>query len=193
MIEVKNPYKKEALIKAFENTHSEIKTYFISLPVNAFLKKPPGKWSPAENLVHLIKSVKAVSIGLRLPRVIIGLKFGKSERNSRIYPQIREVYLNKLVEGAKTPPKLRPDDRELPSDLNGHKQQILQKWDDVHRKFVSRLNRWKERDLDKYILPHPILGNLTVREMVMFTIYHNVHHLTNVQKSLEDSQINESA
>lgn len=188
MIEVKNPYKKDALITAFEDTHSEIMTYFTSLPVDVFFKKPPGKWSPSENLEHLIKSIKAVTIGMRLPKTFIGLKFGKSERNSRIYPQIREVYLNRLVEGAKSPGKLQPEDRQQPSDLEVSKQQILKKWNDSHRKFIGRLSRWKEKDLDRYILPHPILGNLTIREMVMFTIYHNVHHLTNVEKSLAKGQ-----
>jgi hypothetical protein len=186
MIEVKNPYKKEALLKAFEDTYSELTIYFNSLPVDSFFKKSPGRWSPSENLVHLIKSIKSVSREVRLPKMIIGLKFGKSERNSRMYPQIREVYLNKLVEGAKTPKTLEPDDHGQPPDLNAHKEQILKKWDDAHRKFISGFSHWKEKDLDRYILPHPILGNLTVREMIMFTVYHNVHHLTNVQKFLED-------
>jgi len=187
MIEVKNPYKKEALIKALESTHLGITTYFNSLTQEDFFSRIPDRWSAAENLVHLIKSVKAVSVGMKLPKMIVGLKFGKSERISRIYPQIREIYLNRLVEGAQTPKKFHPDDYQQPSDLSAYKDQILKKWDDVHRKLVKVLNRWKERDLDKYILPHPILGNLTVREMVMFTIYHNIHHLTNVQKSIAGS------
>lgn len=190
MIEVKNPYKKEALVVAFETTHLGINDYFVSLTVKAFFRKIPDKWSAAENLVHLIKSVKAVSIGMRLPKMIIGFKFGKSERNSRIYPQIREIYLNRLAEGAVSLPKFRPDNRPQPLDPEASKEQILKKWDEIHRKFVGALGRWKEKDLDKYILPHPILGNLTVREMVMFTIYHNVHHLTNVEKFLGDTKIN---
>ena len=32
-------------------------------------------------------------------------------------------------------------------------------------------------DLDKYVLPHPLLGKVTLREMLYFTIHHNEHHL----------------
>jgi hypothetical protein len=31
-----------------------------------------------------------------------------------------------------------------------------------------------------YRLPHPLLGKLTVREMLFFTVYHNAHHLDQV-------------
>ena len=191
MIEVKNPYKKEAILKAFEDTHLGITTYFGSLTTEEFFWKIPDKWRAADNLIHLIKSVKAVSAGMRLPKMIIGLKFGKSERNSRIYPQIREIYLNKLAEGDITLSKFRPDDHDEKADPSTLKEQILRKWDAVCVQLVGRLNRWKEKDLDVYILPHPIMGNLTVREMVIFTIYHNIHHLTNVQKFLGDSKISD--
>ena len=43
-------------------------------------------------------------------------------------------------------------------------------------------SRWSEAALDGYRIPHPLLGKLTVREMLLFTLYHNVHHVTNVQK-----------
>jgi hypothetical protein len=38
------------------------------------------------------------------------------------------------------------------------------------------VGHWREEDLDRYRLPHPLLGKLTVREMLLFTVYHNYHH-----------------
>ena len=40
----------------------------------------------------------------------------------------------------------------------------------------SRLERMDEKQLDAYLLPHPLLGKLTLREMLYFTIYHVEHH-----------------
>ena len=37
------------------------------------------------------------------------------------------------------------------------------------------------KDLDVYILPHPLLGKVTLREMLYFTIHHNEHHLELLQ------------
>jgi hypothetical protein len=41
----------------------------------------------------------------------------------------------------------------------------------------AALGRWGERSLDRLRLPHPALGTLTVREMLLFTLYHNLHHV----------------
>ena len=40
----------------------------------------------------------------------------------------------------------------------------------------KNLDKFSEEDLDKFILPHPLLGKLTMREMMYFTIYHAQHH-----------------
>ncbi len=46
---------------------------------------------------------------------------------------------------------------------------------------MQRLNvaigKWNDRNPDRTLLPHPLLGKLTVREMLYFTIYHVEHHL----------------
>ncbi len=45
---------------------------------------------------------------------------------------------------------------------------------------VGKIPGWSEAALDRYRLPHPLLGKLTVREMLFFTLYHNAHHLDQV-------------
>ncbi|HRH60621.1 MAG TPA: DinB family protein, partial [Chitinophagaceae bacterium] len=49
----------------------------------------------------------------------------------------------------------------------------------------KRVNNKPEDELDVYILPHPLLGKLTLREMLYFTIYHAEHHLKNVEELIE--------
>jgi len=44
------------------------------------------------------------------------------------------------------------------------------------QELVSVAEKWNEDELDQYQLPHPILGKLTIREMLYFTIYHNLRH-----------------
>jgi len=36
---------------------------------------------------------------------------------------------------------------------------------------------WTDEKLDNYLAPHPLLGKLTLRELIYFTIYHTEHHL----------------
>ncbi len=39
------------------------------------------------------------------------------------------------------------------------------------------IERWSDAQLDRRCLPHPLLGKLSVREMLFFTLYHNLHHV----------------
>lgn len=188
MIEIQNPYRKEALATELENTHSELAHYFASLSAKVFFEKPLDKWSPSENLVHLIKSQKTLSSGLKLPKIFLKFKYGKPKHDSRLYPKVREAYLQKLANGAESPEQFAPDNTPPESDLDSQKEQVLTKWDEIHARLLKTFERWKEQDLDRYVLPHPIMGALTIREMMMFTIYHTVHHLTNVQKSISKTQ-----
>jgi hypothetical protein len=40
----------------------------------------------------------------------------------------------------------------------------------------NSLENYTEEDFDLMILPHPLLGKITVREMLYFTAHHVVHH-----------------
>jgi hypothetical protein len=42
--------------------------------------------------------------------------------------------------------------------------------------------KWKEEEPDKYIVGHPLLGKITVRELGYFNIYHTLHHLDSIKK-----------
>jgi hypothetical protein len=48
----------------------------------------------------------------------------------------------------------------------------------------EKLDKFTEEELDKYILPHPLLGKLTIREMMYFTIYHVLHHQMMTERDL---------
>jgi len=57
---------------------------------------------------------------------------------------------------------------------------VLQRWQKVAAGLDAVLERWDDKRLDRYQLPHPVLGKLTVREMLFFTLYHNKHHASRV-------------
>ncbi len=49
-------------------------------------------------------------------------------------------------------------------------------WNQSSDDLLAAMDRWRDSDLDRLRLPHPLLGKLTVREMLYFTLYHNAHH-----------------
>jgi hypothetical protein len=55
---------------------------------------------------------------------------------------------------------------------------------DAVEELARRIGTWSETDLDRYRLPHPLLGRLTVREMLFFTVQHLAHHASKVEARL---------
>jgi len=51
-------------------------------------------------------------------------------------------------------------------------------------KLEKQIRGYSEETLDTLILPHPLLGKITLREMIYFTAYHAEHHEELVRKYL---------
>ena len=54
---------------------------------------------------------------------------------------------------------------------------IMDAHSETLRGLTKAMEKWTESQLDAYRLPHPLLGRLTVREMMLFTLIHNQHHV----------------
>jgi len=180
--DTENPYSRDDLIASLEDVHREVGGTFRELPADALFRRPEeGVWSPAENLVHLVRSVKAVADAMKLPRLLLAVLFGTAREPSRRFEEVREVYHERLARGGRAsgryvPPQLDGDDPERT------RSRMLAGWERAGGDLIARLRRWPEPSLDRYRLPHPLLGKLTVREMLFFTLYHDHHHLRIVRE-----------
>ena len=175
-------FPERGLAIDLEDVHREVGGYFGELPGDALFRRPePDVWSPAENLVHLVKSVKAVAGGMGVPRLALALRFGIARRPSRRFEEIREIYQQRLARGGRAPGRFVPDALE-PDDPEAARSRMLAGWQRVGADLVAKLRRWPEPSLDRYRMPHPLLGKLTVREMLFFTLYHDRHHLAIVRR-----------
>jgi hypothetical protein len=136
-------------------------------------------WSPAEHVRHLTVSAAAVARGMEISLPILWLLFGRAGRGSRSFEVVRDTYLERLAAGAKASGRYLP--AAGPSPAAGGaltpRDQLLEEFRRASRRLLAAVERWHEVDLDRFRLPHPILGRLTVREMLFFTVYHQAHHL----------------
>ncbi len=187
MIEFDDPYTKRPLIQALERVQNDITQFFGTLPADIFFYHPGDGWSPAEVLQHLTKSVMPLALGMKMPRSVLGLLFGKYHKVSRRMDEISKIYADKLAAGAESPWIFRPSSRkDAPAEEPEQPRlQVLKKWEKAAERLLTVLKQWDEQDLDRYRLPHPILGRLTIREMMLFTLYHNAYHVKSVKQKLE--------
>lgn len=135
------------------------------------------KWSQGQQIDHLIRAAKPLAMGFRLPKIVPRLLFGKPNRPSITFQELAAKYQRGLANGGKASWAYTP-----PSIQSSAKVLLLLKYEQIHEQFANALSSWSEQDLDNYLMPHPIIGKLTVREMVMFTLYHNYHHFAAIRE-----------
>jgi len=128
-----------------------------------------GKWNAVQLMDHIRISVKPVRLALRLPKFMLRI-FGTANRPSRTYEALVERYQTKLREGGRAP------GRFVPSKQSASPDQISKELIELVNGISQSLESFTETELDTYLLPHPLLGKLTLREMMYFTIYHVGHH-----------------
>lgn len=146
----------------------------LSLPV--FFAPQGAKWSPAEHVRHLRKSSAPVVLALRLPVWALRLRFGRPVRPSRNFATLRRDYRTLLDAGGQAG-TFAPRPEGPPADPERRRREIVQQWTAVNARLSSLLSGWSDARLDQAQVPHPLLGPLTMREVVAFTVYHTVHHL----------------
>lgn len=170
------PSSGAEIMAELRRLHEECDVYLSSLPEGAFAQPQGEKWSPAENVRHLTKSVRPLARALGLPRFILWLRFGRASAASRSFDAVRETYRARLAAGA-TAGRFAPSPQPPPADAAAYRETVLASFRAANADLLSRIAGWDEAALDRYRLPHPALGQLTVREMLFFTLFHTAHHL----------------
>src|SRR6185369_6710340 len=104
-----------------------------------------------------------------------------SPRASRDYGGLRDVYRGILAGGGKAG-RFAPALEALPADPAAWRRALMGRRELAAEALERAIEPWSETALDRYRMPHPLLGKLTVREMLFFTLYHNLHHIQNVAR-----------
>lgn len=147
---------------------------------DAWFFAPQGAaWSPAFHIRHLRKTSSAILTGLKLPRLVLTLRFGRRSGGSRSYTEMHTLYLAAIAAGAQAGP-FTPKEEPAAANLTERRPEILNRWTSVTVEFTNAVADWSEDALDTSQMPHPLLGTLSVREMLFFTVFHTAHHLRRV-------------
>ena len=170
----------EKIILEIKDHHNSFIDYISDLPEKEFLRQKNNKWSAGEQLNHIYLSVKPVSLVLSSPKFIMKGVLGKSKKKSLTYDELVVKYQTSLNNGAKATKKYIP---KLP-DFN-QKEKIISALHKEIRIICTKIKKYNEEELDTILLPHPIIGKLTLRELLYFTIYHVQHHLKSLQQDLQ--------
>jgi hypothetical protein len=164
------------ITKRLKTAVSNCQKTALSANENLFFTSLNKKWSIAGNLIHLVKSVKGLNKAYAMPKEQLLAAFGKPTHkrieNNELFKRYKAVMATNPFN-----PTFAPDNTE-----GDTKASVIDYFTKQHAYFIETLNNFTEEELDNYQIPHPALGNLTVREMYYFTIFHIEHHRQTMEK-----------
>jgi len=151
-----------------------LKTLFDSNKQDFWEKKPEGKWSAGQHVIHLVQSSRPLLRALKMPNILLKWRFGKSNRPSRAYDDVVKRYKEKL---AKSEGVVGPFSRNMPDSDYSQSQKWLLELSQINDDINKITLNLKDKDLDTILLPHPLMGKMTLREILMWNAYHTFHHV----------------
>ncbi|PCJ65236.1 MAG: hypothetical protein COA58_10275 [Bacteroidetes bacterium] len=172
---------KTEITTSFQTKWAEVESLIAGMADDKFVAKPdPEVWSIAEEFDHVVKSAAAVSSAMKVSPFILKWKFGKPNRDIRNYDECFNRYHEKLasVRGKAVAPS--PFISEEGKSFN--KDSMLNHWGMTGNKLEKHIRKWSDNNLDKVLIPHPLLGKMMVREILFFTHFHTEHHLKSLKK-----------
>lgn len=177
-----NPRARAEILEALASVESEVAAFFDGLSDDELLLRVDDAWNPAEHLAHLCTSVSAVARGLGMAKWLLRIRFGRARAPSRSFEELREAYRARLAAGGGATGAFVPPREE--GGAAERREALLARWVRVNARLKEAVRGWSEEDLDRILLPHPLLGKLTTREMLFFTLYHDLHHVEAARRRL---------
>jgi hypothetical protein len=172
---------KPQIIQLLQQKYNAFIAYIQTLTVEEFLYAPTGKWTAAQQLDHIHKSVKPLTQAMGYPKFVPRLLFGKANRPSKTYEELINRYNEKLLLGGRASGRFVP-----PAIFANQKDALIKLIVASVNKLCKRIEKFSETELDILILPHPLLGKITIREMLYFTAYHVEHHENIIKRDLKN-------
>jgi hypothetical protein len=152
-------HDKPQIISALNENIDAFNNYIAPLTKEQFEVSTNGKWSAGQNLDHLIRAIKPLQLAYGLPKFALRILFGKTNRPSKSYDELVAKYKAKLAAGGRASGPFIP-----PVIGFEKKDELIKKYAEQKQKLISKIEKQNEKDLDVYILPHPLLGKVTLRD-----------------------------
>jgi len=171
---------KEAIADLIEAKHTELISWLEQQPEDSWTQGPEGKWTTGQQALHLLQSIKPLNDALSMPKFLLRFKFGKANRPVRNYNAIVLRYQERLEE---VKGKTFKGSQNMKIPILTDKDYILNRLQTEHKKLQYKTKKISDKNLDTLILPHPLMGKMPIREIIMWTAHHVEHHTETLKTS----------
>jgi hypothetical protein len=172
-----SPTTKSEIINALAFRRDQVLTHLHAFDDASFMAGTLEVWGPAQHTAHLTLGHRRVARLLRAPKDLPKAAFAP-----RGYDATRDAYLEKLAtvpEGLLT---MNSSSGAFAEDAT--RLSLIEAYRNAVNKQIDSVMGWDEAPLDTVGFPHPIMGVLPVRDMLLFMLYHDLHHVNSMRGTL---------
>ena len=165
---------KDRILPLLEEKYQTLFNWLEEQPIERWETGPEGKWTSGQVLLHLLQSITPLNTAMSLPIFYLKYKYGTSNREVRDYETVVRRYQERL-EDAKGITFRGSRNMKIPKTKD--KNYFMNRLKVENKKLQYKTKkRWSDKQLDTLILPHPLMGKMPIRELLMWTAYHVEHH-----------------
>ncbi len=172
------PWSLREILADLELSAARTVEFFATISADQFTRGDATHWSPAHHLGHLTMTyaglARAVRAGRRLPGHPTALSRGQQEIGAAARAALDSAPAHVIANNPFSP-TLAPH-----PDVDAMGRELL----DANAGLRALLAQWSEAELDGRAVPHPLMGPLSVREMLLFIVLHDRHHVSGVRRRL---------
>lgn len=176
---VDNPQTKTEIQAELNKAFDKLGKVVLAMSEAEYATEPHAdKWSAAGHFEHVMLSNAASATALKQSPAFFA-QFGKLDRPGNNYQQVVANYQEKSKKIV-----LKPSSKYAPtSGVTKPREELLTSWKMVQTKLNERFDNWTDEDLENAVLPHPAAGLMSMKEMMLFTVYHTYHHIDGMEKA----------
>lgn len=167
-----------AIFEKLERQRAQLLHSVAALPAEAFHQSPPGKWSVAQVLTHLVTSERLTLGYMRKKANAI-----ESLGNSGIK---HALLLNLLKVSQRVPIRYKAPQAVVantPAALPF--AELVQQWDALRNDFKNFIATVDDRHVKRLVFKHPVTGRMDGVQALKFMYEHVNHHLPQVKSLLK--------
>lgn len=172
------PWSLPEILHAMAESTQRTADYFAGIPAAEFVLGEAEHWGPARHLGHLILTHtqigRGLRLGARLPAHPSGRSRGLHELGRAAFAALSAAPREAILANPLSPP----------TDGLGNAPTMARQLLEANAALRATAAGWAEHELDARALQHPYMGPVTVREMLLFILMHDRHHVSGVRRQL---------
>lgn len=172
-----HPSTRAEILTALESNAQMIVAFFSSIEDRVMFDGDPERWGPAHHLEHLRQTSCAVE------RALCSRLSPHSAARSRSYAEVRDAAASSLAATPRS--RLLEMGRRVVIAPDARAADLIHAFAVASAGVRDAASTWTEETLDRFAMSHPIMGVLTVREMLLFMVVHERHHYRAVRSRVE--------